>query len=115
MLAFGEVRVGPGELAFGCESLTDVSPARRTLYERAVALAGLDPGDVLVVSVSAAGVEVHFIDFDDAGWPLRTWHVAPEHCAGRRTGSSTERTAEECAARTRRRPPVRGYLPWLNR
>ena len=76
-LAYGEVRVGPGEVAIGVESLPHVSPIQRALYEHCVAAAGVDPDDVLVVRVTEASIEVDALDPDDAQWPVRTHRVAP--------------------------------------
>jgi hypothetical protein len=41
-LPYGEVGVGPGEIAIGVESLPRVSPVQRGLYDLAVAPAGVD-------------------------------------------------------------------------
>jgi hypothetical protein len=77
-LPYGEVRVGPGELVIGVESLPHVSPIQRCLYEQAVAAAGVDPDDVLVVRVTETGIEVDALDPDDERWPVRTRRVAPD-------------------------------------
>src|SRR5689334_3362896 len=69
MLRFGEVRRGRGETAIGCESLPDVGPSHRDLYQRAVAGAGVELDVVLVVRATEAAVEVDVIDFDDVRWP----------------------------------------------
>ena len=74
-LPYGEVRIGPAGIAIGFESVTDLSPARRTLYGQAVAAAGVDPEDVLVVRIGEAGIEVDAIDRDDVCWPVRTVRV----------------------------------------
>ncbi len=71
-LAYGEVRVGAAEMAIGYESLLDVAPARRRLFEQAVAAADVDPESVLAVRITACGIEVDALDFDDACWPERT-------------------------------------------
>ena len=75
MLLYGEVRVGHAELAFGFESLPDVSPSHRALYEQAVAAAGVDSENVLVIRITEAGIELDVLDFDDARWPVRTRRV----------------------------------------
>jgi hypothetical protein len=77
-LAFGEVRVGRGEIAVGAESLPDLIPTQRGLYEQAVAAAGVEPENVLVVRVTEAGIEVDAVDTDDACWPVRTRRVAAD-------------------------------------
>jgi hypothetical protein len=74
-LPYGEVRIGPGGIAIGFESVTDLSPVQRTLYEQAVAATGVDPEDVLVVRIGEAGIEVDAIDRDDVCWPVRTLRV----------------------------------------
>jgi hypothetical protein len=74
-LPYGEVRVGPAGIAIGFESVTDLSPVQRTLYAQAVAAAGVDPEDVLVVRIGEAGIEVDAIDRDDVCWPVRTLRV----------------------------------------
>ena len=79
MLPYGEVRVGHAELAFGFESLPDVSPCQRVLYEQAVAAVGARPENVLVIRVSEAGIEVDTLDFDDDRWPVRTRRVELSH------------------------------------
>jgi hypothetical protein len=78
MLPYGEVRVGHAELSFGFESLPDVSPSQRALYEHAVAAAGVRSENVLVIRVTEAGVELDTVDFDDTGWPVRTLRVGSE-------------------------------------
>ena len=75
-LPYGEVRVRPGEIAIGVESLPRVSPVQRGLYEQAVAAAGVDPDNVLVVYITEASIEVDALDPDDARWPVRTQRVA---------------------------------------
>jgi hypothetical protein len=77
-LPYGEVRVGPREIAIGIESLPHVTASQRTLFERAVAAAGADPADVLVVRVTEAGMEVDAIDPDDADWPVRTLRLVAD-------------------------------------
>ena len=76
-LPYGEVRVGPGEIAVGVESLPHVTPVQRALYEQAIAAAGVDPDNVLVVCITEASIEVDALDPDDAQWPVRTQRVAP--------------------------------------
>lgn len=71
------MRVGPGEIAIGVESLPHVSPIQRGLYEQAVAAAGVDPNNVLVVRITEASVEVDALDPDDERWPVRTQRVTP--------------------------------------
>ena len=48
------------------------------LYEQAVAAAGVDPADVLVVRVTEAGIEVDALHPDDASWPVRTLRVTAD-------------------------------------
>jgi hypothetical protein len=76
-LLYGEVRVGPGTIAIGVESLPHVSPVQRGLFERAVAAARVDPDDVLVVRITEASIEVDALDPADPQWPVRTRRVAP--------------------------------------
>jgi hypothetical protein len=71
------VRVGPGEIAIGVESLPHVSPVHRGLYEQSVAAAGVDPDNVLVVYITEASIEVDALDLDDPRWPVRTQRVRP--------------------------------------
>jgi hypothetical protein len=78
MLPYGEVRSGRAELAIGFESLPDVSPSQRALYEQAVAAARVRSENVLVIRVTEAVVEVDTIDFDDDRWPVRTLRVGTE-------------------------------------
>jgi hypothetical protein len=75
-LPYGQVRVEAGEIAIGFESVVHVSASVRELFERAVATAGVDPENVLVVRVSEARVEVDVIDDRDISWPARTVRVA---------------------------------------
>ncbi len=76
-LPYGLVRVGSGEVAIGVESLPHVSRCQRDLYEQAVAAAGVQPDNVLVVRITEASVEVDAIDVEDARWPVRTQRLAP--------------------------------------
>jgi hypothetical protein len=76
-LPYGEVRVGPGELAIGVESLRQIPRVQRGLYEQAVAAAGVDPDNVLVVRIAEASIEVDVLDPDDARWPVRTQRITP--------------------------------------
>jgi hypothetical protein len=84
-LAYGEVRVGPGLLWIGVESLCHVSTTVRSIFERAVAAAGVDPDDVLVVRVTEGAIEVDAIDPDDLDWPVRT-RLLTSGQLGERTG-----------------------------
>jgi hypothetical protein len=55
-----------------------IAAGQRTLFELAVAAAGADLTDVLVVRVTEAGIEVDAIDPDDADWPVRTLHLVTD-------------------------------------
>jgi|SRR5215216_4623687 len=70
----------PGEIAIGIESLPHVSPVQRGLYKQAVAAAGVDPDNVLVVRITETSIEVDALDPDDARWPVRTHRAAPADC-----------------------------------
>lgn len=75
-LAYGEVRVEPGGIAIGVESLPDVCEAHSDLYEQSVVAAGVDPENVLVVRITEAVIEVDALDPDDPSWPVRTLRVS---------------------------------------
>ena len=75
-LAYAEVRVEPGEIAIGFESLPDVCEAHHDLYEQSVVAAGVDPENVLVVRITEAVIEVDTLYPDDPSWPVRTSHVS---------------------------------------
>ena len=51
-LPYGEVRSGPGEITIGVESVATLTATQRTLFEQAVAAAGVDPANVLVVRLA---------------------------------------------------------------
>ena len=53
--------------AVGVESLHLASAGVRSIYERAVAVTGVDPDDVLVVRVTERAIDVDAIDPDDLG------------------------------------------------
>ena len=76
VLAYGEVRVGGGEIAIGFESLPEVGIAWRVLLAQAVAAARVQLDNVLVVRISEARVEVDVLDEHDLAWPVRTVRVS---------------------------------------
>lgn len=82
-LPYGTVRLGAGEIIIGVESLAHVTATQRSLFEQAVAAAGLDPDDVLVVRITETGVHVAVLDTDDERWPVRTVHVAADELSAR--------------------------------
>jgi hypothetical protein len=85
VLAYGEVRLGGGEIAIGFESLPEVGIAWRVLVAQAVAAARVRLDNVLVVRISEARVEVDVLDEHDLAWPVRTVRVS----AGRMRPGST--------------------------
>ena len=84
ILIYGEERVGVGTFAMGCESLPRMTVTQRALYDRAVAASGANYHDVLGVRVSETAIEVDAVDFDDAGWPVRTLRVTAARLFGQR-------------------------------
>ena len=76
VLGYGEVRVGGGEVAVGIESLRGVGIGWRVLVAQAVAAAGVELDNVLVVRISEARVEVDVLDEHDVAWPVKTVRVS---------------------------------------
>lgn len=69
-LPYGEVRMRPGDVAIGWESVPHASPSIGRLYEQAVTASRLDPATVLVVRMTEMQVAVDYVDFQDPSWPV---------------------------------------------
>jgi len=93
-LSYGEVRVSPGEMVVGTESLTNLSKAQRSLFEWVVAAAGVEPESVLAVHISESLIEVDVIDTDHLHWPVRTRRVNANELRQQASGRSSGRRSE---------------------